>query len=77
MNFDLLFNLFLEGINVPKPDIPQLSFFIFLNSILLIFKKSRFLLKKIILVNFILISFYLWLLQIINISVDDQFYIYS
>jgi len=76
INFDLIFNLFFEGINVPKPDIPQLSFFIFLISILLIFKKSRFLLKKIILVNFILISLYLWHLQINNISVDDQFHIY-
>ena len=76
INFDLIFNLFLEGINVPKPDIPQLSFFIFLISILLIFKKSRFLLKKIILVNFILISFYFWHLQINNISVDDQFHLY-
>ncbi len=76
INFDLIFNLFLEGINRPKPDIPLLSFFIFLISILLIFKKSRFLLKKIILVNFILISLYLWHLQINNISVDDQFHIY-
>jgi len=76
INFDLIFNLFLEGINVPKPDIPELCFFIFLISILLIFKKSRFLLKKIILVNFILISFYLWHLQINNISVDEQFHIY-
>ena len=47
-NFDLIFNLFLEGIDLPKPDIPQLSFCIFLISILLIFKKFRFLLKKII-----------------------------
>jgi len=76
MNFDLIFNLFLEGINLPKPDIPQLSFLIFLVSILLIFKKSRFLLKKIILVNFILISIYLWHLQINLISADDQFHIY-
>ena len=76
INFDLIINLFLEGINVPKPDIPQLCFFIFLISILLIFKKSRFLLKKIILVNFILISLYLWHFQIINMSVDDQFHIY-
>jgi len=76
INFDLIFNLFLEGINLPKPDIPQLSFFILLISILLIFKKSRFLSKKIILVNFILISLYLWHLQINNISVDDQFHIY-
>ena len=76
INLDLIFKLFLEGINVTKPDIQQLSFFIFIISILLIFKKSRFLLKKLILVNFILISFYLWHLQINNISVDDQFYIY-
>ena len=76
INFNLIFNLFLEGINLPKQDLQQLSFFIFLISIFLIFKKSRFLLKKIILVNFILISFYLWHLQINNISVDDQFHIY-
>ena len=76
INFDLVFNLFLEGINVPKPDIPQLSFFIFSISILLILKKSRFLLKKLILINFILISLYIWHLQINNISVDDQFHIY-
>ena len=77
INFDLIFNLFLEGINVPKPDMPELSFFIFLISILLIFRKSRVLLKKIILINFILISLYIWFLQINNISVDDQFHIYS
>jgi len=76
LNFDLIFNLFLEGISAPKTDIPQLSFLIFLISILLIFKKSRVLLKKIILVNFILISLYLWHLQINNISVDHQFHIY-
>ncbi len=76
INFDLIINLFLDGINVPKPDIQELFFFIFLISILLIFKKSKFLLKKIILVNYILISLYLWHLQINNISVDDQFHIY-
>ena len=76
INFDLIFNLFLEGINLPKPNILQLSFLIFLISILLVFKKSRFLLKKLILINFILISLYLWHLQIYNISVDDQFHIY-
>ncbi len=77
INFDLIFNLFLEGINVPRPDILQLGFFIFLISIFLIFKKSRFLLKKLILVNFILISLYLWHLKINNISVNDQFHIYK
>ena len=29
INFDLIFNLFLEGINLPKPDILQICFFIF------------------------------------------------
>ena len=77
INFDLIFNLFFEGINLPKPDIIQLSFFILLISSLLIFKKSRFLLKKIILVNFILISLYLWHIQINNINLDDQFHIYK
>ncbi len=77
INFDLIFNLFFEGINLPKPDIIQLSFFMLLISSLLIFKKSRFLLKKIILVNFILISLYLWHIQINNINLDDQFHIYK
>jgi len=76
INFNLIFKIFLEEINLPKQDLSQLSFFIFLISIFLIFKKSRFLLKKIIMVNFILISFYLWHLQINNINVDDQFHIY-
>jgi len=48
----------------------------FFISILLIIKKSRLLFKKLILVNFILISFCLWHLQVNNISVDDQFHIY-
>ena len=76
INFDFMFNLFLEGIDLPKLDMLQLSFFIFLISVLLIFKKSRFILKKLILINFILISIYLWHLQINNINVDDQFHIY-
>ena len=77
INFDLICNLFIGGINLPKLDILHLSFLIFLISILLIFKKSRFLLKKLILINFILISLYLWHLQINNINIDDQFHIYN
>ena len=76
INFDLICNLFFEGINLPEPDIFQFILFIFLISTLLIFKKSRILFKKLILVNFILISFFLWHLQINNINVDDQFHIY-
>ena len=76
INYDLLCNLFFEGINLQKPDIFQLSIFIFFIAILLIVKKSRILIKKFILINFVLISFYIWYLQIKNIQVDDQFYIY-
>ena len=76
INFDLIFNLFLEGINLPKTDFIYLSFFMLLISILLIFKKSRLLFKKFILVNFIMISIYIWHLQINIINVDDQFHIY-
>jgi hypothetical protein len=76
INFDLICNLFFEGFNLQKPDIFQLSFLVLFVSILLIFKKSRILFKKLILGNFILVSFYIWYLQINNINVDDQFHIY-
>ena len=77
INFDLLSNLFFEGFKLQQPDIFQLSLFIFLITILLIFKKSRVLFKNLILGNFILISFYIWYLQINNINVGDQFHIYK
>ena len=57
INFDLIGNLFLEGINLQKPAFFQFSLFIFLISILLIFKKSMLFFKKLILVNFIVVSF--------------------
>ena len=76
INFDLICNLFLEGINLQKPEASQFILFIFLISIFLIFKKSRVLFKKLILANFIMISFFIWYFQINNINVDDQFHIY-
>ena len=76
INLDLICNLFLQEVNLPIPDIFQFSLLIFIISILLIFKKSRILFKKLILVNFVLISFYLWYIQINNINVDNQFRIY-
>ena len=76
INFVLISKLFFEGINLSKPDIIQFSLFIFFISILMIFKKSRLLFKKLILVNFILISFYFWYFQINNINVDYHFHIY-
>ena len=76
INFDLISNLFFEGFNLQKPDIFQLTLLVLFISILLIFKKFRVLIKKLILGNFILVSFYIWYLQINNINVDDHFHIY-
>ena len=76
MNFDLLSNLFFEGFNLQKPDVFLLNLLMTLIVFLLIFKKSRVLIKKLILGNFILISFYIWYIQINNINIDDQFHIY-
>ena len=76
INFDLICNLFLDVTNLQKPDIFHFSLYIFLISILLIFKQLMLLFKKIILINIILISFYLWYSQINNINIDDQFHIY-
>ena len=77
MHFDFFCNIFLEGNNLQKLDIFQFSLFILLTSILLILKKSRLLFKKLILVNFILISLYLWYFQINNINIPNQFHIYK
>ena len=76
INFDLISNLFLKEIKLQQPDFFQTCLLIFLISSLLILKKFRILFKKLILVNFILISFYTWYLQINNINVDDKFHIY-
>ena len=76
INFDLISNLFLEEVKFQQPDIYKSTLCILLISFLLIFQKSRVLIKKLILVNFILISFCIWYIQINNIFVDDQFYIY-
>ena len=76
MNFDLISNLFFEGFNLQKPDVFLLNLLMTLIVFLLIFKKSRVLIKKLILGNFILISFYIWYIQINNINIDDQFHIY-
>ena len=77
INYDLITNLFFGSFNLQQPDIYQLSFFLFLIAIFLTFKKSRLLFKKLILINFILISFFIWYLQINNIKITDQFHIYK
>ena len=76
INYDLISNLFFEGIKLQKPSIVDSSLIILIISILLIIKKTRLVIKKLILSNFILISFFIWYIQINNINVDQQFHIY-
>ena len=77
INFDLITNIFFEDIKLQQPDILHFILFMFFITILLIFRKSRLLLKKLILANFIFTSFFIWYLQINNIKIDDQFHIYK
>ncbi len=77
INIDLITNLFLKGIKVQQPEFFKLSGVIFFISICLIFKKSRLLFKKLILINFTLISFFIWYLQINNIKIDNNYHIYK
>ena len=76
INIDLIFNLFQEKIKLQQPKIFQVCFFILFFSILFIFKKFRIFFKKLILVNFILISFFIWYMQIKSIKIDNQFHLY-
>ena len=77
INLNFISNLFLEGIKVPQFDFFQIGIIVFLIAISLIFMRSRLLFKKLILLNFILISFYIWYLQINNIIIYDQLLIYK
>ena len=77
LNFDLLINLFFEGIKIQPPETFYSIFFIFIIATLLIIKRPRIFLKKVILVNFILVSFFIWYLKINNIEIDSKFYFYK
>ena len=77
INFDLIYNLFFESFTLKQPDILHLSFYIFLIAILLIFNKSRLLFKKLVLLNFAMVSFLIWYLQINNININNQYHIYN
>ena len=73
INIDLIINLFGGKSFIPHLNILQQSYIIFIITILLIFKQTRVLLKKLVLINFFLITLYIWYLQINNINIDDNF----
>ena len=77
VNINLINELLLESIKLQETDILQFICFQFLIAILLIFKRSRILLKKFILINFIMISFFIWFIQINNIKLNYELHIYK
>ncbi len=75
INIDLIIKLFVDSSFLPQLSIYQNSYIIFIITILLIFKQTRVLLKKLMLINFFLITLYIWYSQINNIYIDDDFLI--
>jgi len=73
INLDLITNLFGDNIFLANIKITQPVYFIFIISCLLIFKQTRILIKKLVLINFFFITFFIWYSQINNINIDNNF----
>ncbi len=73
INLDLITNLFGDNIFLPNIKITQPVYFIFIISCLLIFKQTRILIKKLVLINFFFITLFIWYSQINNINIDNNF----
>ena len=73
INFKILSILFIRDNQYSNfIDFDKTFLFIFIISTLLIFKKLKIYLKKIILINFFIISCFIWYLQINNIQIIDS-----
>ena len=53
--------------------VTQPIYFVFIISFLLIFKQTRILIKKLVLINFFFITLFIWYSQINNINIDNNF----
>ena len=72
INLDLILNIFFNT-NLKLQTNHNLNFYLsIIILIFLIFKTTRILVKKIVLLNFFLISFILWYLQVNNIFIDNN-----
>ncbi len=72
INLDLIFNLFDEQSFLPSSILTN-SYIIFIIIILLIFKQTKIITKKLVLINFLLITLFIWYSQINNINIDNKF----
>ena len=75
INFDFIINLFFDNNYQFTIDIDKQILFILFFSLLLIFKKTKFFIKKFILFNFFLSSIFIWYLQLNNNFLSQKFLI--
>ena len=73
LNVTTFFNLFISDNKFPLPlEIDKQILFIIFTSILLLFKKTKVVLKKISLINFFIMSIIIWYLKISNVILNDE-----
>lgn len=73
INIDLFFNLVLNINLFSKINYLQNSYVIFIVCILMIFRNTRIFLKKLSMVNFIILSLIIWHTQVNNILISNEF----
>ena len=75
INIDLLIRLIIKKNYLTQINFLQQFYFILILSILLIFRQTKILIKKLILVNFLTISLMIWYSHINKIIISDIFFI--
>ena len=73
INLDLISKLFEDLSFLTFVRIFHNSYIIFIITIFLIFKQTKILTKKLVLINFFLITLFIWYSQINNINIDNKF----
>ena len=73
INLDLINKLFEDQGFLASISIFNNSFIIFIITIFLIFKQTKILTKKLVLINFFIITLFIWYSQINNVNLDNKF----
>ena len=77
MNVDLFINLFISESNTFKIQFVHQIIIILIFSIFLIFRKTRLFIKKLVLLNFLLISAMIWYSNINNIQLNNELVLFN
>ncbi len=76
INLRILINLFINDNNfLVHVEIDKQILFVVITSIFLLFKKSKVLMKKVSLINFLITSIIIWYIEINNIILNNAFFI--